>query len=56
MTSGQLPHRVGQRGDRCDRHEQLIIPINKEMLLVNVALLTALALSFLAQWLNWFKP
>jgi hypothetical protein len=38
------------------RREQLTIRINKAMLLCNVALLTLLALSVLAQWQGWFKP
>jgi hypothetical protein len=40
--------------DAKERREQLTIRFNKAMLLLNVALLTALALSFVAQWLGWF--
>ena len=38
------------------RRDQRTVRINKVILLLNVALLTALGLSVIAQWLGWFKP
>lgn len=36
--------------------DQVIIRLNKTVLLINLALITLLALSFVAQWFGWFRP